>query len=90
MRIVCHIYPVEVTIDKCTALHVYINEDLFVGDIRSAISVRIKGVSGTSAVKGACAIKLTFNNDMGINHKIVLKNPIITKFGRVLTCSLGK
>ena len=64
--------PVEVVIDKCAALHVYIDEDLFVGEIRPVTSVRIKGVSGTSAVEGTCVIKFTFNNDMVIKHKSVL------------------
>ena len=72
--------PVEVSTDECTALHVYIDEDLFVGEIRPATSVRIKGVSGTSAVEGTCSIEFTFNNEIGIKHKIVFKNTIITKF----------
>ena len=62
--------------DNCATFHVCKDKYLFIGDIREAPNIRVKGTSRTSKAVGSWGIKFHITDEEGKSTEIILKNDI--------------
>ena len=66
----------EFALDNCATHHVCTFLDLFVGPLRKAPNIGIRGINGIAQAQGLGSINITVRNSEGIDENITLHNVI--------------